>query len=85
MGLFGLSIDFRNLTEGEHPIFGLYHSAHYLLGPLAAVPWLKHLLMGVPLIERTKYYKQFFSWAHAELERNIKVYNPGSSRDAIYW
>lgn len=73
MGLFGLTIDFKNLTEGEHPILGIYHMAHHLLGPLAAVPWMKHLLMGIPFIERMKHYKRFFSWAHDELARNIKV------------
>ncbi|KND87186.1 Tryprostatin B 6-hydroxylase [Tolypocladium ophioglossoides CBS 100239] len=45
MGLFGLTIDFNNLAEGEHPILGIYHMAHHLLGPLAAAPWLKHLMM----------------------------------------
>lgn len=73
MGLFGLTIDFKNLTQGEHSILGLYHKAHHLLGPLAAVPWLKHLVMGIPFVERIRYYKMFFSWAQSELERNIQV------------
>ncbi|KAI2479850.1 CypX Cytochrome P450 [Pyrenophora tritici-repentis] len=73
MGLFGLTVDFGNLTKGEHPILALYHMAHRKLGPLAAAPWIKHLLMGIPYIERMKYYRQFMDWAHAELERNIEM------------
>ncbi|KAG9378273.1 CypX Cytochrome P450 [Pyrenophora tritici-repentis] len=73
MGLFGLTVDFGNLTKGEHPILALYHMAHKKLGPLAAAPWIKHLLMGIPYIERMKYYRQFMDWAHAELERNIQM------------
>ncbi|KAK4226845.1 CypX cytochrome P450 [Podospora fimiseda] len=72
MGLFGLTIDFKKLTEGEHPILKIHHIAHHLMGPLAAVPWLKHLLMGIAFVERVKYYRHFFSWAGKELERNIQ-------------
>ncbi|PHH92770.1 hypothetical protein CDD83_5176 [Cordyceps sp. RAO-2017] len=71
MGLFGLTIDFRNLADGEHPLLALFHMAHRLLGPLAAVPWLKHLLMGIPFVERMKYYREFFTWADLELHKNI--------------
>lgn len=73
MGAFGLTINFNNLTNGEHPILSLYHIAHRKLGPLAAAPWIKHLLMGIPFVERMKYYRQFMNWAHEELHRNIKV------------
>lgn len=74
MGKFGLTIDFNNLSRGKpHPILALYHIAHRRLGPLAATPWIKHLLMGIPYIERMKYYRQFMDWAAAELDSNIKV------------
>ena len=74
MGKFGLTIDFNNLSRGQpHPILALYHMAHRKLGPLAAAPWIKHLLMGIPYIERMKYYRQFMDWAATELDRNIKV------------
>jgi len=77
MGKFGLSIDFKNLTDGEHPILSLYHIAHRRLGPFGAAPWVKHLLMGIPYVERMKYYRMFMNWAHEELEKNIEVYeNP---------
>ncbi|PWY90620.1 cytochrome P450 [Aspergillus sclerotioniger CBS 115572] len=74
MGEFGLTIDFKNLERVRpHPILTLYHMAHRSLGPLAAAPWIKHLLMGIPYIERMKYYRQFMDWATAELGRNINV------------
>lgn len=74
MGRFGLATQFSNLSRGRpHPILSIYHTAHKRLGPLGAVPWVKHLMMGVPFIERMKYYRQFINWAADELERNIKV------------
>ncbi|CAH0026871.1 unnamed protein product [Clonostachys rhizophaga] len=73
MGKFGLSVDFDNLSGEEHPIMSLYHIAHRRLGPLAAAPWVKHLLMGIPFIERMKYYRMFFKWAHEELDKNIEA------------
>lgn len=73
MGMFGLTIDFGNLTHGEYPILSLYHMAYRKLGPLAAAPWIKRLLMGIPYVERMKYYWKFMDWAHSELERNIQV------------
>lgn len=73
MGKFGLSVDFDNLSGNEHPIMKIYHIAHRRLGPLAAAPWVKHLLMGIPFIERMKYYRIFFQWTHEELNKNIKV------------
>ncbi|KAL8782128.1 MAG: hypothetical protein Q9213_005662 [Squamulea squamosa] len=82
MGKFGLTIDFDNLSRGKpHPILALYHIAHRRLGPLAATPWIKHLLMGIPYIERMKYYRQFMNWAAAELESNIK--NNKESRENV--
>ncbi|KAL4788907.1 cytochrome P450 [Aspergillus venezuelensis] len=73
MGEFGLTIKFGNLDRGSpHPILTLFHLAHRRLGPLAAAPWIKHLLMGIPFVERIKYYKEFMHWASAELQRNIK-------------
>lgn len=70
MGKFGLTIDFNNLSRGKpHPILAFYHIAHRRLGPLAATPWIKHLLMGIPYIEGMKFYH----WAAAELDSNIKV------------
>ncbi|KAL4766870.1 cytochrome P450 [Aspergillus nidulans var. acristatus] len=72
MGEFGLTIKFANLDRGRaHPILTLFHLAHRMLGPLAAAPWIKHLLMGIPFIERIRYYKQFMQWADSELQRNI--------------
>ncbi|KAL8711789.1 MAG: hypothetical protein Q9225_007062 [Loekoesia sp. 1 TL-2023] len=50
----------------------LYHIAHHKLGPLAATPWIKHLLMDIRYIEKMKYYRQFTDWANAELSKNIK-------------
>lgn len=73
MGKFGLTIDFNNLSGKEHPILTLYHMAHCRLGPLAATPWIKHLLMGIPCIEKMKHYRRFMDWANAELAKNIKV------------
>ncbi|KAL5000904.1 cytochrome P450 [Aspergillus recurvatus] len=73
MGEFGLTIKFGNLDRGKaHPILSLFHLAHRRLGPLAAAPWIKHLLMGIPFIERIRYYKEFMHWAATELQRNIK-------------
>ncbi|KAI0553289.1 cytochrome P450 [Xylaria curta] len=72
MGHVGLDIEFNALTAQKHPILGLWHIAHAKLGPLNAAPWIKHLLMGVPYIERLKYYREFMSWAHDELDKNIK-------------
>ncbi|KAL4938412.1 hypothetical protein BDV06DRAFT_226042 [Aspergillus oleicola] len=72
MGEFGLTIRFGNLERGSaHPILTLFHMAHCRLGPLAAAPWIKHLLMGIPFIERIKYYREFIHWASTELQRNI--------------
>ncbi|KAE8374947.1 cytochrome P450 [Aspergillus bertholletiae] len=74
MGEFGLTIKFKNLERaGPHPILTIYHMAHRRLGPFAAAPWIKHLMMGIPYIERMKYYRQFMDWAAAELQRNIKA------------
>lgn len=73
MGMLGLTIDFKNLSNGEHPILWLWHIAHKKLGTLNYAPWIKHLLMGIPFVERIKYYRQFMSWANEELERNIQV------------
>lgn len=73
MGKFGLSVDFNNLSGEEHPIMNIYHIAHRRMGPLAAAPWVKHLLMGIPFIERMKYYRIFFSWTREELNKNIEV------------
>ena len=74
MGEFGLTIKFANLDRGRaHPILTLFHLAHRMMGPLAAAPWIKHLLMGIPFIERIRYYKQFMQWADSELHRNITV------------
>ncbi|PYH92141.1 cytochrome P450 [Aspergillus ellipticus CBS 707.79] len=73
MGEFGLTIKFKNLENGQpHLILVLYHMAHRRLGPLAAAPWVKHLLMGIPLANKMKYYRQFMDWATAELHRNIR-------------
>lgn len=73
MGMLGLTIDFKNLREGEHPILWLWHVAHKKLGALNYAPWIKHLLMGIPFVERMKYYHQFMTWANDELQRNIQV------------
>lgn len=73
MGKFGLSVDFNNLSGEEHPIMNIYHIAHRRMGPLAAAPWVKHLLMGIPFIERMKYYRIFFNWTRQELNKNIEV------------
>ncbi|KAE8138750.1 cytochrome P450 [Aspergillus pseudotamarii] len=74
MGEFGLTIKFKNLERaGPHPILTIYHMAHRRLGPFAAAPWIKHLMMGIPYIERMKYYRQFMDWAATELQRNIKA------------
>ncbi|KAE8357309.1 cytochrome P450 [Aspergillus caelatus] len=60
MGEFGLTIKFKNLERaGPHPILTIYHMAHRRLGPFAAAPWIKHLMM-------------FMDWAATELQRNIK-------------
>jgi len=72
MGMLGLTVDFGNLVRGEHPILWLWHISHKKLGPLSYAPWIKHLLMGIPFVERMKYYRQFMTWANEELERNIK-------------
>ncbi|KAI0485232.1 cytochrome P450 [Xylariaceae sp. FL0804] len=71
-GLFGLNIDFKNLIQGEHPILSLYRIAHEKLGPLGAAPWVKHLLMGIPYIERMRQYRMFMDWARSELYKSIK-------------
>lgn len=76
MGKFGLSVDFNNLSGKEHPIMNIYHIAHRRMGPLAAAPWIKHLLMGIPFIEQMKYYRIFFSWTREELNKNIEVRIP---------
>ncbi|KAE8421482.1 cytochrome P450 [Aspergillus pseudocaelatus] len=48
MGEFGLTIKFKNLERaGPHPILTIYHMAHRRLGPFAAAPWIKHLMMEV--------------------------------------
>lgn len=73
MGMLGLTIDFKNLSDGEHPILWLWHIAHKKLGSLNYAPWVKHLLMGIPFVERIKYYRHFMRWANKELERNIRV------------
>lgn len=76
MGRFGLTIRFNNLANGApHPIMTLYHMAHRRLGPLAATPWIKHLMMGIPYIERMKYYRQFMGWVADEVTRNIVEMN----------
>ncbi|KAI1321363.1 cytochrome P450 [Xylariaceae sp. FL0255] len=72
MGMLDLTVEFDSLKKQEHPILDLWHVAHRMLGPLNSAPWLKHLFMGIPFIERLKYYKQFMGWAHDELARNIK-------------
>ncbi|KAI1287225.1 cytochrome P450 [Xylaria venustula] len=72
MGLINLTVDFQSLQQEEHPILDLWHIAHKLLGPLNSAPWLKHLFMGIPFIERIKYYRQFMGWAHDELATKIK-------------
>ncbi|KAK4233003.1 cytochrome P450, partial [Achaetomium macrosporum] len=72
MGMLGLTIDFKNLTDGEHPIMWLWHIAHQKLGALNSAPWVKHLLMGIPGIKRMKYYRRFMNWANEELQRNIR-------------
>ncbi|KAI1819538.1 cytochrome P450 [Xylaria intraflava] len=71
MGVLNLTVDFNSLQKQEHPILDLWHVAHKLLGPLNSAPWLKHLFMGIPFVERIKYYRQFMGWAHDELVRNI--------------
>lgn len=73
MGSLGLTIEFNNMTNGEHPILSLWHLSHRMLGPLACAPWIKHLFMGIPFIERLKYYRVFMKWAAEELGLNIKV------------
>ncbi|KAI0438670.1 cytochrome P450 [Xylaria telfairii] len=72
MGLLNLTVDFNSLQQQEHPILDLWHIAHKMLGPLNSAPWLKHLFMGIPFIERLRYYRQFMGWAHDELGRNIR-------------
>ena len=77
MGSFGLNIEFGNLTRGTpHYIHTLYFLAHRKLGPLAAAPWIKHLAMGIPYIERMKHYRTFLEWTTDTLNRNIEVGNP---------
>ncbi|KAI2628868.1 cytochrome P450 [Hypoxylon sp. NC1633] len=83
MGKFGLSVDFDNLSGNEHPIMNLYHIAHRRLGPLAAAPWVKHLLMGIPFIERMKHYRMFFKWAFEELDKNIEANGKEERADII--
>ncbi|PCG93873.1 Cytochrome P450 [Penicillium occitanis (nom. inval.)] len=82
MGMLGLTIDFKNLSDGEHPILWLWHIAHKKLGSLNYAPWIKHLLMGIPFVERIKYYRQFMSWANEELDRNIQE-NKGERSNII--
>lgn len=79
MGHVGLNIEFNALSAQEHPTLDLWHIAHSKLGPLGAAPWIKHLLMGIPYIERLKYYREFMGWAHNELDKNIKVSCPDSA------
>ncbi|KAI0861215.1 cytochrome P450 [Xylaria cubensis] len=72
MGWINITVKFNSLQQQKHPILDLWHITHKMLGPLNSAPWLKHLFMGIPFIERIKYYRQFMGWAHDELARNIK-------------
>ncbi|KAF2962933.1 hypothetical protein GQX73_g10637 [Xylaria multiplex] len=71
-GFLHANIKFNCLERQEHPILAIWHIAHTKLGPLNAAPWIKHLLMGLPFIERLKYYRQFMTWTEEELGRNIQ-------------
>ncbi|KAL4993614.1 cytochrome P450 [Aspergillus recurvatus] len=73
MGETGLTIKFKNLERGTpDPIVSLYRIANQRLEPLAAAPWIKHLIMGLPFAEKSGHYRQFLSWATAELQRNVQ-------------
>ncbi|ROW10957.1 hypothetical protein VMCG_00850 [Cytospora schulzeri] len=81
MGSLGLTIEFNNMTGGEHPILSLWHISHKMLGPFGCAPWAKHLLMGIPFVERLKYYRVFMNWATDELGLNIKTRPALQSRE----
>ncbi|KAI0204003.1 cytochrome P450 [Astrocystis sublimbata] len=76
MGHIGLNLEFDSLTNHHHPILDLWHIAYAKLGCLNFAPWVKHLFMGIPYIERMKQYREFMDWAHEELDKNIKVITP---------
>ncbi|GAW18589.1 hypothetical protein ANO14919_080670 [Xylariales sp. No.14919] len=71
-GFLHANIKFNCLEQQEHPILAIWHIAHTKLGPLNAAPWIKHLLMGLPFVERLKYYRQFMTWTEEELGQNIQ-------------
>ncbi|KAI0545023.1 cytochrome P450 [Xylaria curta] len=72
MGMLNMTIEFDSLKNQEHPILDLWHIFYKMLGPLHSAPWVKHLFMGIPFIERIRYYRQFMGWAHDELASNIR-------------
>jgi len=73
-GRFDLTVNFNNLSRGEpHPILVLYHITHRRLRPLAATPWIKHLLMGISYIKENEVLSAVHGLGCAELDSNIII------------
>lgn len=73
MGKFGMGFDFGLLEGQPHDIHHLYHLAHQNLGPIGAAPWMKHLMMSIPYIERLRSYRLFLNWTTNLLQNKIEV------------
>ena len=73
MGLFGLEIEFKNLSHTEHPLVGLYSEGHSAQGPLAPAPWIQHLIVNSPVIRLSKSYSKMMRWVYEALHKRIEV------------
>jgi hypothetical protein len=73
MGDIGFSKDFANMTSGqEHPALQQMHGYLWALGVVQAIPWLPHLLSGVPGTARG--YDGFINFCNDVLVERQKVF-----------